>query len=89
MENLALACLPCNAYKGANIAGYDPQSDEVERLFNPRLDRWNDHFAWDGAVLTALTAIGRTTIEVLRINEDERVVHRQFLIDAALFPPER
>lgn len=36
VANLALSCLPCNSYKGANVAGYDPESDELLPLFNPR-----------------------------------------------------
>ena len=32
------------------------------------------------------TAIGRTTIDVLLINLELRVTHRQLLLDAGLFP---
>jgi 5-methylcytosine-specific restriction endonuclease McrA len=35
-ENLCLACYQCNGYKGTNIAGYDPQNDQITPLFNPR-----------------------------------------------------
>lgn len=84
--NLALSCLPCNSYKGTNIAGYDPEGDELQPLFNPRLDDWDDHFVWDGPILRGKTPIGRTTIDVLRINVPERVEHRRLLIDAGVFP---
>ena len=77
--NLAWACLPCNSYKGPNVAGYDPESNSLQRLFNPRKDIWSEHFVWVGPVLVGLTAIGRTTIEVLRINLAERVTHRRLL----------
>ena len=73
------ACLPCNSYKGPNVAGYDPESNSLQRLFNPRKDIWSEHFVWVGPVLVGLTAIGRTTIEVLRINLAERVTHRRLL----------
>ena len=82
--NLAWACLPCNSYKGPNVAGYDPDSNTLWPLFNPRDDVWSIHFAWDGPLLTGLTAVGRTTIEVLRINLPERVEHRQLLIEGGL-----
>ena len=85
--NLAWACLPCNSHKGPNIAGYDPVSQELQRLFNPRLDDWNDHFMWNGPTLVGRTPIGRTTIEVLCINASDRVVLRQLLIQTGLFPP--
>ena len=37
LENLALACLHCNRHKGPNIAGNDPNTGDVVRLFYPRL----------------------------------------------------
>ena len=43
LSNTALSCLPCNAYKGPNVAGYDPELNRLQRLFNPRLDEWHDH----------------------------------------------
>ena len=83
--NLAWACLPCNSYKGPNVAGYDPHSNTLHALFNPREDAWSEHFAWDGPVLVGLTAIGRTTIEVLRVNLPERVEHRRLVMAAGCF----
>ena len=89
LENLGLACFPCNNHKGPNIAGIDPQSGQMTRLFHPRFDDWSEHFAWHAATLQGLTAIGRTTIDVLAINLDHRVVHRQTLIEEGVFPPNR
>ena len=86
IANLAWACLPCNAYKGPNVAGYDPDGSTLQPLFNPRKDQWSDHFAWKGPVLWGLTAVGRTTIDVLRINERDRVEHRRLLIALKKFP---
>ncbi len=83
--NLAWSCLPCNSYKGPNVAGYDPESDTLHPLFNPRKQLWSEHFQWDGPRLLGLTSIGRTTIEVLRINLPDRVEHRRLLILAGLF----
>lgn len=84
--NLALSCLPCNSYKGSNVAGYDPDTDELQPLFNPRRDVWDEHFAWDGPLLRGRTPIGRATMVVLRINSPERVEHRRLLIEAGQFP---
>ena len=86
-ENLALACFPCNNHKGPNIAGVDPDSGLMTRLFHPRQDRWSEHFAWQGPVMIGLTAIGRATVEVLEINLRHRVIHRQALIEEGVFPP--
>jgi hypothetical protein len=85
-ENLALSCLNDNLHKGPNIAGLDPATGLLTRLFHPRQDVWDDHFAWVGPVLTGRTAIGRTTIDVLVINATERVELRRLLMRAGLFP---
>jgi hypothetical protein len=79
MENTCWACAYCNAAKGSNAAGFDPESGYLVPLFNPRVDSWPEHFLWKGAVLRGLTAVGRATIDVLRINNQERVAHRRLL----------
>jgi len=89
VANLALACLPCNARKGSNAAGYDPLTDSLVPLFNPRTDEWSEHFRWHGPRLVGKSAIGRATIEVLGINTTDRIQHRRLLIQARLFPPHR
>lgn len=85
-ENLALSCYGCNAYKGPNIAGLDPATGQLTRLFHPRQDLWTDHFEWHGPVMIGRTAIGRVTIDVLRINLPERVEHRRILIAGGILP---
>jgi hypothetical protein len=86
--NLALACFLDNCYKGTNLAGIDPKTKRVVRLFHPRRDQWRRHFRWRGPVLQGQTAIGRATIAVLRINLPHRVAQRAALIDEGVFPPE-
>jgi hypothetical protein len=66
LGNLALACVDCNLSKGSNIAGLDPITGETTELFHPRRQPWGDHFRWQGVHLVGTTAIGRTTIGVLR-----------------------
>jgi hypothetical protein len=86
LENLALACFHCNNHKGPNIAGVDPETGELTRLYHPRQDEWTSHFQWNGPVLVGRTAIGRATIDVLAINVRHRVGHRQALIEEGVFP---
>lgn len=86
LENLALACFSCNNHKGPNIAGVDPATGRVTRLFHPRNDRWNEHFRWDGPLLFGLTPVGRPTVDVLAINLPHRVLHRMALIEEGVFP---
>jgi hypothetical protein len=86
--NLAISCFYCNSFKGANIAGRDPKSRKISPLFNPRRNKWHRHFRWNGPVLMGRTAVGRTTIAVLNINQSEAVAIRAALAEAGLFPPE-
>ncbi len=79
-DNLALACARCNLHKGPNIAGVDPQTAKLTRLFNPRTDRWTDHFRWRKARLVGPSAIGRTTVVVLAINHPYRVALREMML---------
>jgi 5-methylcytosine-specific restriction endonuclease McrA len=79
LENLALACVACNLYKGPNISGLDPETGSLTRLFHPRSDKWDQHFAFDDLEIDGLTAIGRTTIAVLRLNDQ---VHLRLRIAA-------
>lgn len=80
-ENLALSCFYCNSRKGPNIAGVDPASGRIVRLYHPRKDRWSRHFEWAGAMLQGKTATGRATIVVLSINDPDAVAVREALID--------
>lgn len=85
--NVCLCCFACNRHKGPNIAGIDPKTRRIVPLFNPRRQKWSRHFLWDGPVLTGLTARGRATIRVLKINWEHRVEFRRELIEEGSFPP--
>jgi len=85
VDNLALACIHCNRFKGPNIAGVDPDSGEIVRLFDPRRDAWTEHFMWDGPELKALTQIGRVTISLLVVNDPEVVTVRKALQEEGVF----
>ena len=80
LDNLALCCGRCNAFKGPNIATLDPRDGALTRLFNPRSDRWGEHFQYDGAVLDGLSAVGRSTVDLLAINLPSRVRSRAVLL---------
>ena len=80
LDNLAYACYDCNHLKSSDIASIDPQTGAVTRLFNPRSDRWRDHFHWKGARVEPLTDIGRATVALLRLNDVQRVAIRGNLI---------
>ena len=88
LENLAFARLHCNRHKGPNIAGTDPNTGEIVRLFHPRTDQWNRHFESIGSALEGRTAIGRATFHVLSINDPDFLAVREALIRERAFPLE-
>src|SRR4051812_26365002 len=85
--NLSLCCPRCNRRKGPNVAGVDPESGNIIPLFNPRLDRWSDHFSWNESEIVGRTPPGRATIVVLAMNDSIRIAVRTVLIDEGIFPP--
>lgn len=74
-ENLAFACMICNRLKGTNLTSVS-SSGEIKRLFNPRLDDWQDHFKLEGGIIQPLSTIGEVTARLLRLNDADRVVER-------------
>jgi len=80
-DNLALACIACNLYKGPNLSGIDPSTGEMTAIFHPRQDQWPEHFVFDGLDIVGLTSKGRTTVAVLRLNDP---VHLRLRIAADL-----
>lgn len=87
--NLWMACPYCNGAKAARIDAIDPQTGQAVPLFNPRLDRWADHFVWadGGALIDGITPVGRATVEALKMNHPEIVSARRLWIDAGWHPP--
>jgi len=86
--NLALSCFRCNSFKGSDISGRDPLTRKLTPLFNPRRHKWTRHFFWDGPLLVGRTPVGRTTVDLLKINDPFRVKVREALIEEGVFPPE-
>ncbi len=84
-SNLALACALCNKYKGSDIASVDSECNDIVRLFNPRYDKWIEHFSLADAEIKPLTAIGRVTANLLQLNRAERVAERDILIRAGVY----
>jgi HNH endonuclease len=80
--NLALACRSCNAAKADRVSAVDPTTHERVWIFNPRVSRWDDHFAIDprtGRIL-GKTAIGRATRAQLKLDSIEQQIARQVWI---------
>lgn len=86
-ENLAYACAECNHFKGTDFATVDQASGEIVSLFNPRTQQWREHFALEGARIAPLTAMGRATVELLRLNTEAHLLERETLIATGRYPP--
>ncbi len=88
-ENLWLSCGLCNRYKGSQIQAADPASEQNVSLFNPRRDKWSEHFRWDaeGTNIVGLTAIGRATVMALQLNNEIAVEVRRNWVLAGWHPP--
>jgi len=87
--NLCRACRRCNEAKGEQIQATEPFTGEAVPLYDPRRQRWDDHFAWDqtGIRLLGLTAIGRATIVALDINNALILFARRRWVNAGWHPP--
>jgi HNH endonuclease len=88
-DNLCLACELCNQYKWTQTEACDPAMDEVLPLFNPRQQKWTEHFVWneDGTEIVGKTACGRATVEALRLNNALAMIVRRNWVRAGWHPP--
>jgi hypothetical protein len=88
LDNLALTCPHCNAHKWTVQHAPDPDTGETVSLFHPRQHTWDDHFEWSRdstGELIGKSAIGRATIVVLHINDEDMIQLRLLLAELGLF----
>lgn len=86
LENLAYSCIRCNRIKGTDLTTLSGESDEIVRLFNPRKDKWNEHFEVVEGAIYGRTDIGKATAQLLAFNTPERIIGRKLLIEAGEYP---
>jgi len=88
-ENLWLSCRLCNEAKGVLTEARDPETGARVPLFNPRRQRWREHFRWNqaGTHIIGITPIGRATVEVLLLNCELRLLARTLWVEAGWHPP--
>lgn len=81
-SELAWACPACNSHKYDKTSAPDPVTGRLVPLFNPRRQRWAQHFGWsaDFSLIKGHTAIGRATVEALHLNRLELVNLRRALL---------
>jgi hypothetical protein len=88
-ENLWLACYACNEFKGVRTHARDPLTGKRVRLWNPRRQKWPEHFSWshDGTETIGATACGRATVAALQLNRPELVAARSLWVQVGWWPP--
>jgi hypothetical protein len=86
-ENLALACPYCNRFKGSDIGSVDPETGLLTPFFNPRTQRWQEHFRFDNGAIHPLTAEGRVTAAILQLNLPERIEERRRQFQTGIYQP--
>ena len=84
-DNLAYACALCNRYKGSDV-GSISAAGKFSRFFNPRIDRWTEHFVVDQAIIRPLTVIGEVTAHILELNSSTRLHEREEMIRFGKYP---
>jgi hypothetical protein len=85
-DNLAFACVGCNQAKGSDIGSISWETQDFVRFYNPRLDRWADHFELVGSRIEGLTPVGLVTARILGFNTAERLLERQTLQRVGRYP---
>jgi hypothetical protein len=86
LQNLAWSCATCNNAKGSDIASLGGQTRELTRLFDPRVDLWAGVFNLVNVRIDPLTIVGEVTVNLLRINEEQRMRERHTLASAGRYP---
>ncbi len=85
-ENLAYACATCNRRKGSDVGSITAVGRVFVRFFNPRADRWADHFRLEGGRIEPLTEVGDVTGRILAFNDAARLQERQLLASIGRYP---
>lgn len=76
--------------KNDQVEALDPLTQQVVMLFNPRQQRWSEHFQWrqNGTEIVGLTTCGRATVEALKMNNPRIVRARRLWVSVGWHPPQ-
>jgi HNH endonuclease len=89
-ENLWLPCPMCNSHKADRQEALDPESRAMVALFNPRAERWEEHFESieAGTIIQGKTPQGRATVMALQMNHPDILAARRLWAISGWHPPE-
>ena len=85
-DNLAYSCAVCNREKGSDLGTFLDNRLELIRFYNPRFDKWSEHFKLEGSLIVPITKIGEATIKIFKLNSEHRLLERGLLIDLGAYP---
>lgn len=88
-ENLWLACRECNSHKSSKIKALDKLTGKTVKLFNPRKNKWKEHFEFskDFSEIIGKTPRGRATVDALQMNNIYQTTARLIWCETTKFPP--
>ncbi len=88
-SNLWLACRECNAHKATKIKAIDRLTQKTVKLFNPRQQKWYEHFEFsqDFSEIIGKTPCGRATVDALQMNNIYQTTARLSWSETGKFPP--
>ena len=84
--NLALACLDCHLAKVSNLEPLTSRSGNLIPFFNPRRDRWSEHFNLNGHRIEPISDTGSVTCRILGFNASRRLMERRALFLKERYP---
>jgi hypothetical protein len=58
----------------------------LTRFYNPRQDKWPEHFSLLGVEIKPITDVGEVTVRILDMNHNERLLERQELKELHRYP---
>lgn len=86
-QKISLGHVHSDYRKGTEIGTVLLPSMRLVRFFNPRTDKWNEHFEVSGALVLPKTDIAEGTIKIFHFNQIDRLLERKTLVNAGLYPP--
>lgn len=85
-NNLAYSCPFCNKNKGSDLGSMLLPDTSIIRFFNPRQDKWEDHFYVEEVTICPKTEIGAVTEKIFNFNQLDRILERMELQAVGRYP---
>ena len=76
IDNLAFACWRCNRHKGSDLTSFDPQTRQLSPCSTYARKSGQSTSLTKEKGIIGLTPEGRTTVNLLRLNNEDRLSER-------------